>query len=84
MFDIDVAEENDEYTAQVDAALEGFSLGLVPGKFLVGAIPWLRYVPSFFPGAGFQKQFAKWREGSSALRNMPFAYVKEAMVRSVI
>ena len=40
----------------------------------------LRYVPAWFPGAGFQKDFARWREASLALKNMPFDHVKDEVV----
>ena len=35
-YDIDVVDENDRYVGMVGAALDGFTNGLVPGKFLEG------------------------------------------------
>ncbi|EJD49809.1 cytochrome P450 [Auricularia subglabra TFB-10046 SS5] len=34
---------------------EAFLSGQVPGKYLVESIPLLRYVPKWFPGAGFRR-----------------------------
>ncbi|PIL29143.1 hypothetical protein GSI_09192 [Ganoderma sinense ZZ0214-1] len=79
---IDVSDNGDnQYSGHIDAALEGFSQGLMPGKFLVGLLPFLRFVPSWVPGAGFQNTFARWREASAALRHGPFEHVKDAMER---
>nr|VWP02386.1 Hist_deacetyl domain-containing protein [Ganoderma boninense] len=79
---IDVSDDStSEYTGHIDAALEGFSKGLMPGKFLVSMLPFLRHVPSWVPGAGFQNTFAGWREANAALRHGPFAHVKDAMKR---
>ncbi|KAI1792473.1 cytochrome P450 [Ganoderma leucocontextum] len=79
LFDIDLSDDDNRYTGHIDAALEGFSQGLIP--ILVGLFPFLRYVPPWVPGAGFQEQFARWREASAAVRNVPFAHVKQAMER---
>ena len=81
MADIDMSDDNNQYGGHIDAALAGFSQGLMPGRFLVGLLPFLRYVPSWVPGAGFQNTFARWCEASAALRHGPFAHVKDAMVR---
>ncbi|KAM5536785.1 hypothetical protein V8D89_009503 [Ganoderma adspersum] len=80
--DIDMSDDHNQYGGHIDAALAGFSQGLMPGRFLVGLLPFLRYVPSWVPGAGFQNTFARWREASAALRHGPFAHVKDAMLLS--
>ncbi|KAI0752864.1 cytochrome P450 [Daedaleopsis nitida] len=80
LYDIDVTDEQDKYMAAVNTALAGTPGGRgVPGKFLIRFFPFLRHVPSFIPGAGFQKQFAVWQAAASGLKNVPFAYTKEAM-----
>ncbi|KAI0767318.1 cytochrome P450 [Fomes fomentarius] len=53
---------------------------VAPGKFLVERFPFLRYVPSWVPDAGFQKQFAEWRVLIKALRDMPFKHMKRNMI----
>ncbi|RPD61609.1 cytochrome P450 [Lentinus tigrinus ALCF2SS1-6] len=77
VYDIDAADEDDPYIAQIDVALEGIAQGLVPGKYLVELVPALSYVPSWFPGTGWQKLFSKWRAAQEGLRRALFAHVKE-------
>ena len=68
--DISVAEE----------ALEGFAAAAIPGAFLVDFVPILKYVPSWFPGAGFQKKAAHWRKLNHTMADTPFDHVKEQLV----
>ena len=80
IYGIDVVEKDDPHISEVDAALEGLSLGLVPGKYWVEFLPFLRHVPAWVPGAGFQKQFSAWRASALAMKNDTFAYVKPSLV----
>ncbi|KAI0697651.1 cytochrome P450 [Cerioporus squamosus] len=80
LYDIQVADEDDEYIAKVERAVQGAS-GTLPGKYLVEVLPFLRYIPDWVPGAEFQKQFASWRAAASDLKNAPVDHVKEAMER---
>jgi hypothetical protein len=47
----------------------------------VDLFPILAYVPSWFPGAGFQKKAAHMRKLSKNLVEKPFRYVQELLVR---
>ena len=79
-YGIDVKDENDEVLTGIDAGLQGTRELVVAGGFLVDYFPFLRHLPSFFPGCGFHKLFAKWREDNKLLREMPFLRYKEAIV----
>ena len=57
----------------------GIRLG-VPGAYLVETLPALRYLPSWFPGAGFQREAAEIRNWSYNDINMLFRLGKEQMV----
>ncbi|KAM5539389.1 hypothetical protein V8D89_006841 [Ganoderma adspersum] len=72
VYGIDVDNGDHEIVNGIRAAAQGFSEALVPGKFLVEFIPWLEHIPAWFPGAGFQKKFAKWRAMQVAFRIAPF------------
>ncbi|KAI0715645.1 O-methylsterigmatocystin oxidoreductase [Cerioporus squamosus] len=61
-YGIDADDETRDIIQMIDAALEGSAQALIPGKFLVDAFPLLQYMPAWFPGAGFQKTFARWRQ----------------------
>ncbi|RDX45826.1 cytochrome P450 [Lentinus brumalis] len=81
LYDIQVLDEDDEYLNMVESVLEGISEGLVPGRYLVEVLPFLRYVPDWFPGAGFKKRFLTWRTAAHELMNAPAEHVKETMER---
>lgn len=76
-------DENDELLAFIDAGLAGTRELVVAAGFLVDFLPFLRHMPSFFPGCGFQNQFAKWRDDNKLLRDMPFKRFKDAVVSLV-
>jgi hypothetical protein len=41
----------------------------------------LKYVPEFFPGAGFKRQAKEWHKSVSAMPVLPYKYVKDSLVR---
>ena len=43
-------------------------------------IPWLRYLPSWFPGGSWKNGIAKWRRPAETVLEMPFKAALSAMV----
>lgn len=67
----------------ITAAEEGLSAIVqmaVPGKFLVDALPFLKYVPSFLPGAKFKRDAHNWSKVAQRMIDMPFTTVKQRIV----
>ena len=79
-YGIHVVDENDEFVAVAERAVRAESDALVPGRFLVEFLPFLRHYPVWLPGGGSQRLFEKWRKENEDLKNLPFAYVTENMV----
>ena len=79
MYGFDVQDNDDEYVAQVVKVLEGVE-ALTPGRYLVEYLPFLRFVPGWFPGAGFQKKFAVYRDISRNVKAALLARTKAGMV----
>ena len=79
-YGIDVQESNDPYILVGEEAVRGINQAGNPGAFLVDLFPILKYVPSWFPGAGFKKKAAHWREVNKSLTQNPFRYVEEQLV----
>ena len=79
-YGIDVKDSDDPYILVAEGALSGVSEAAVPGAFWVDFLPILKYIPSWFPGAGFQKKAAHWRTLVTTMIEKPFGYVKEQMV----
>ena len=79
-YGIAVQETNDPYISVAEEVLDGLAQAGIPGVFLVDLIPILKYVPSWFPGAGFQNKAARWRKANGIMAEKPFRYVKEQLV----
>jgi cytochrome P450 len=74
-----VKETEDPFLTAVELAVLQFSLSTAPGGFLVNLIPSLRYLPAWFPGAGFKKTAALWAESLVNMVEQPYQYVKQQM-----
>ncbi|KAJ7274707.1 cytochrome P450 [Mycena rebaudengoi] len=48
-YGIDVLPSNDPYISLAEKAMHGLSVAIAPGRFLVDSMPFLRYVPAWFP-----------------------------------
>ncbi len=81
VYGIDVKDENDDYVQISEEALAGAVEGLMPGKFLVEFLPFLRHIPTWFPGATSQRLWAKWMAAGDRLTNIPFEHTKTKIVR---
>jgi hypothetical protein len=80
-YGIAVQESDDPYVSIAEEALSGVAEAGIPGSFWVDLFPILKYVPSWFPGAGFQKKAARWREALNTMAEKPFRHVQEQLVQ---
>ena len=80
-YGIAIQESDDPYISIAEEALNGITQAGVPGAFWVDLFPILKYVPSWFPGAGFQKKAARWREAINTMADKPFDHVQEQYVQ---
>jgi len=80
-YGIAVQESDDSYISIAEEALKGVAEAGIPGAFLVDLFPILKYVPSWFPGASFQKKAALWRELMHLMADKPFRQVQEQLVQ---
>jgi hypothetical protein len=63
-----------------ETVVEGFSELAIPGSFLVDIFPILRFVPSWFPGAGWKRKLQAYGRRSDAVYYQAF---EDALERSV-
>ncbi|GJE97958.1 cytochrome P450 [Phanerochaete sordida] len=79
VFGMELQPNSDPYVAMAEKALNGMaSVGNV-GSYMVDYLPWLKYVPSWVPGAGFQRSAAEWRAATLGMYDKPFQSIKHAM-----
>ena len=80
-YGIDIQEHDDPYVLLNEQSLKGNIEATIPGAFWVDFFPILKHVPSWFPGAGFQKKAAHWSQVNAALKQKPFDCVTDQLVR---
>ncbi len=76
-----VKEDSDPIVSLVELSMDQFSKCTRPGAFLVDIIPALRFLPSWFPGMGFQTIAASWKRTLDDMVDIPHNFVKDQMVR---
>ncbi|KAH6899210.1 cytochrome P450 [Coprinopsis sp. MPI-PUGE-AT-0042] len=65
-----------DFTILAEKQIQGIASALVPGRFLVNTLPFLRFVPSWFPGAGWKKMFQELAEVNKQISIKPFQDAK--------
>ncbi|KAG2015054.1 cytochrome P450 [Coprinopsis cinerea AmutBmut pab1-1] len=70
-YGIDITKET-KYEDICEAAIRPVVYASFPGRYLVEFIPQLNRVPAWMPGAGFQKDAAKWRALQDVFKIAPF------------
>ncbi|KAJ3766786.1 cytochrome P450 [Lentinula raphanica] len=78
-FDV-AAVQHSLHTVNAEEGAQGFLQASILGNFLVDDVPWLRYVPSWFPGASFQAQAQFWRKYMEKILHSPFDEMKNHFV----
>ncbi|GJJ16120.1 hypothetical protein Clacol_010400 [Clathrus columnatus] len=78
-YGIKTIPENDPYIELAERVLKLFGEVAAPGACLVDIIPILKYVPDWFPGAGFKQKAKILNAELNAMAIIPFAAAKDAM-----
>ncbi|KAI0371752.1 cytochrome P450 [Pilatotrama ljubarskyi] len=71
-YDIEVQPRDDPFVQIAEDAVGSIAATTNAGSYLVDVIPILKYVPEWFPGAGFQKQAKFWHNAVDKLMNDPY------------
>ena len=79
-YGIKVQESGDRYISIAEEVMDKGNEATIPGAFWVDFFPILACVPSWFPGAGFQKKAAYSRNLTKIMIETPFRYVQEQLV----
>lgn len=81
MYGVDLEDMDDENVQLAEISMKGMSLGLIPGAYWVEYFPFLRHIPSWFPGAGFRRIAEAYRPFVEGMLEKPYTSVLRAMVR---
>ncbi|KAI0299715.1 cytochrome P450 [Multifurca ochricompacta] len=72
-------DEGDPIIALAESILRSFSQFSEPGAYLVDFIPALKYIPAWFPGAGFKKEASAAKTILQELVDIPFQFSMNEM-----
>ncbi|EAU81806.2 oxidoreductase A;oxidoreductase/cytochrome P450 monooxygenase [Coprinopsis cinerea okayama7 len=72
-------EYNKNLVLKSEFVNKGFSEVTLPGRLLVNQFPWLRYVPTWFPGAAWKKRLSAMAAACQVIINEPFREAQERM-----
>ncbi|KZT28739.1 cytochrome P450 [Neolentinus lepideus HHB14362 ss-1] len=72
-------EVNDPLVDLAEESMSHFALITSPNAFLVDTLPILKYLPAWFPGAGFKKTAAWMNKCSRDTVEIPLAWVRQQM-----
>lgn len=82
-YGLKVMSKDDPYIITATRGIQPLIQAVVPGAFLVDFIPALKYVPEWFPYAGFQRKAKEWRSYAMEMLAVPFEATKRSMVCSI-
>ena len=82
-YGIDIKETDDPHVKRAETAMASILSTTVSGTYLVDILPIVRYVPSWFPGAAFQKQAKAGRKIQEDFRHLPYEQTIRNIVRLV-
>ncbi|CAE6440072.1 unnamed protein product [Rhizoctonia solani] len=71
--------KDDPFVTRSETMVEALARAGLPTNYLVNIFPVLRYVPSWFPFAGFKRECVKWRALRDQVVDEPLKWVKEQM-----
>ncbi|KAF8980248.1 cytochrome P450 [Cyathus striatus] len=79
-YGINVKSVDDPYIRLAEEGIDPLNQAVIPGTFLVDTFPLLKYVPAWFPGAGFKRKAREWRKAARGMVDIPFEDTKAAIV----
>jgi hypothetical protein len=80
-YGLPVQRNNDPLVHLSDSVFKAVVLAASPGKYLVNIIPFLKYIPSWFPGAQFKRDARQTRMQLDQILEEPFRMTQKDMVR---
>ncbi|KAF8917343.1 cytochrome P450 [Mucidula mucida] len=78
-YGLEIQLKDDPLVQLNDTALKSVLDAARPGKYLVDMVESLKYIPEWFPGAGFKRKARQWRQLSHDMWNVPWDMTKKQM-----
>ncbi|KAJ6525316.1 cytochrome P450 [Mycena vulgaris] len=84
IYGYDIKPTHDRFVDLAEEAVKMLGDSVFPGAFLVNTLPFLRHLPSWFPGCGFQRYAHDTLQIVTEMQNAPFDFVKQNMRDDVV
>ncbi|KAJ6559149.1 cytochrome P450 [Mycena vulgaris] len=78
-----VKPSDDHFVTLSENAVKKLSDSVLPGAAAVNAFPFLRHLPGWLPGCGFQYFAAECRKLTEEMKQVPFDFVKQNMRKGI-
>ncbi|KAF8649934.1 hypothetical protein AX16_005472 [Volvariella volvacea WC 439] len=78
-YGLKLKDKNDPYIGISEAALKILLAAMVPGRFVLDYLPFLKWIPEWVPGASFKKLAKKGQELAMNLEDLPYEACKAEM-----
>ena len=80
-YGMNIPEDGDsDYVKVSEIVMAAFAEAGHPGSFLVDLFPCMRFIPAWFPGAGWRRKANYWRKLGEYFSHTPWDTVKEQLV----
>ncbi|KAF8652299.1 hypothetical protein AX16_004457 [Volvariella volvacea WC 439] len=79
-YGIRISPENDPCVNAAEQAVAAVAQAALPGSFFVDVFPWLKYVPEWFPFAGFQCFAKKLKRHTMEMVDIPYNAVRDTIL----
>ncbi|KAJ2919376.1 hypothetical protein MD484_g987, partial [Candolleomyces efflorescens] len=79
-----VKSPDDECLQLVIKSLQEFTTAGKLGRYMVDFFPFLKYIPGWFPGAGFQREAKRMKEIVNKASQMPYEWSKRHMAQGTL
>ncbi|RXW20872.1 hypothetical protein EST38_g4984 [Candolleomyces aberdarensis] len=78
-YGIDVKNEDDIYIAQAERGMAAMAAAGTASSYMVDFFPSLKYLPSWLPGAQFQREAKAWRKDVTAMPRDCLRFVEDGL-----
>jgi hypothetical protein len=78
------AEYNQSLVKDADAYVQRYLEVLQPGRLWVSIFPWMRYIPAWFPGAGWKNYLKKIAELKDKVVTRPWSDTQDRVVSVIV
>ncbi|CAE6478668.1 unnamed protein product [Rhizoctonia solani] len=79
VYGYEATTSNDTLFDIVSRAVDGFSRSAITSNFYVNVIPWMQYIPAWFPGAEWKRKALVWRWQTEQMLHVPYNWTRDKM-----